>query len=136
MSEEFLKNYEKFVGSITSEVSNDTNILINRLALLEAASNNTNIALLLTSALGIGDEAGEFSGLVKKIVFHNKELTPEVHEHLVRELGDVIWYWVNAARALGVDPHVVIETNVKKLESRYPGGFDAWRSDNKDPDDT
>ena len=48
-----------------------------------------------------------------------------------RELGDIIWYWINP-RALGFDPNEVIEENVNKLKARYPGGeFDVHYSKNR-----
>jgi NTP pyrophosphatase (non-canonical NTP hydrolase) len=53
-----------------------------------------------------------------------------------RELGDVIWYWINACNALGMDPNEVIEENVNKLISRYPGGnFDVHYSENRKEND-
>jgi hypothetical protein len=51
---------------------------------------------------------------------------------MMRELGDIAWYWINACRALGYDPNDVIAENVKKLEARYPGGtFDPYYSENR-----
>ena len=53
-----------------------------------------------------------------------------------RELGDIMWYWVNACRALDLDPNDVIAENVNKLESRYPGGkFDMYYSENRKDND-
>jgi NTP pyrophosphatase (non-canonical NTP hydrolase) len=49
-----------------------------------------------------------------------------------RELGDIMWYWINACTALGLDPNDVIAENVEKLKARYPGGeFDVWHSENR-----
>ena len=74
----------------------------------------------------------EFQEIVKKILFQGKKLSEENHFHMKRELGDIIWYWINACRALGYDPNEVIAENVTKLESRYPGGhFDAFYSENR-----
>ena len=43
-----------------------------------------------------------------------------------------MWYWINSCRALGLDPNEVVEENVNKLKSRYPGGeFDVFYSENR-----
>ena len=83
-------------------------------------------------AFEILDEGGEFDEIVKKMVFQGKPWNEDQRFHLMRELGDVAWYWVNACRAIGVDPNEVIEENVRKLEARYPGGkFDVHHSENR-----
>ena len=129
-----LNKYKDFVEGVTSHASNDLATLVESLKRLE--SSGVNASLLLTASIGMCGEAGEVSELVKKLMFHGKELTPELHVHLQKELGDVIWYWTNACRALGVDPNTVIADNVTKLEARYPGGtFDAWYSDNRKHND-
>jgi len=93
---------------------------------------DVNVPLLITAAMGMCGEAGEFSEIVKKAVFHSKPFTEETLAHAVKELGDSAWYWINACRALGVDPNEVIAANVTKLEARYPGGkFSAEASDNR-----
>ena len=99
----------------------------------EAESNyQVNTALLLTAAIGLAAETGEFAELPKKIVFQGKPCDEDTIFHMKRELGDIMWYWVNACRALGLDPNDVIEENVRKLESRYPGGkFDVHYSENR-----
>ncbi len=77
-------------------------------------------------------ETGEFCELPKKIFFQGKPLNTDTLFHMKRELGDIMWYWVNACRALGLDPNDVVEENVRKLEARYPGGeFDSWFSENR-----
>ena len=97
---------------------------------------DVNIPLLLTACLGLAAESGEFIEIPKKIFFQGKALTDENVYHMKRELGDVIWYWINACRALNLDPNDVIAENVKKLESRYPGGsFDAFYSENRKEND-
>jgi hypothetical protein len=43
-----------------------------------------------------------------------------------------MWYWINACRALRLDPNDVIAENVEKLKSRYPSGeFDVYHSENR-----
>ena len=91
-----------------------------------------NISLLLTSGIGLASETGEFNEIIKKMLFQGKPLTEENRFHMMRELGDIIWYWTNACRSLGYDPNEVIAENVRKLEARYPGGkFDAHYSENR-----
>lgn len=124
-----LHKYQGFVESITSEDSNSTLAYIERLKTLH--EQGLNIALLDTAASGLASEGGEVAEIVKKVKFHGKEFNDDVRFHLKRELGDVIWYWVNACRALDLDPWEVIDENVNKLEARYPGGFSAWLSDNR-----
>lgn len=86
----------------------------------------------MTASTGLGSEGGEFQEIVKKILFQGKPLNEENIFHLKRELGDIMWYWMNACNALGLDPSDVITENVKKLEARYPGGvFDVTQSENR-----
>jgi NTP pyrophosphatase (non-canonical NTP hydrolase) len=86
----------------------------------------------MTASIGLASEGGEFSEIVKKMVFQGKPYNEDNRFHMKRELGDIMWYWVNACRALGYDPNDVIAENVKKLESRYPGGkFDVYHSENR-----
>lgn len=124
-----LNRYTEFVSVVTSNESNDTESLINRLRELDK---DTNISLLATAAIGLASEGGEFNEIVKKMLFQGKPFTAENRFHLMRELGDIMWYWTNACRALGYDPNEVIAENVRKLEARYPGGtFNAWYSENR-----
>ena len=126
-----LNKYKEFVQGVTSTASNETIELCNRLEALENQS-NVNMATLLTGAVGMSSEAGEFAELIKKCVFQGKEMTDDIKKHLASELGDVAWYWINSCRALGVDPNEVIGNNVEKLKARYPGGeFNAFSSENR-----
>ena len=106
-------------------------VLNNTMIELEKES-GVNIALLLTGAIGMASEGGEFSEIVKKCVFQGKPLNDETKFHAKRELGDIMWYWINSCRALGIDPNEVVEENVNKLKARYPGGeFDVHFSENR-----
>ena len=126
-----LNKYQDFVRAVTSDASNFEADLISQLTVLGETS-TVNIALLLTAAIGLAAECGEFAEIPKKCVFQGKPLNEEAIFHMKRELGDVMWYWVNACRALNLDPNDVIAENVRKLESRYPGGsFDAYYSENR-----
>ena len=130
-----LNKYRDFVEAVTSLQSNETGSLSVQLEKLEK-ENNVNMALLLTGAIGIASEGGEFAEIVKKCIFQGKPLDDETQFHAKRELGDIMWYWINSCRALGLDPNEVIAENVKKLEKRYPGGsFDAYYSENRQAGD-
>lgn len=125
-----LNKYSKFVEEVTSNESNDFDHLQKRIQ--ELRSGDFNPSLLLTAAIGLSAEGGEFSEIPKKILFQGKPYNEESRFHMKRELGDIMWYWVNACRALDLDPNDVIAENVRKLESRYPGGsFDAHYSENR-----
>lgn len=133
-----LNKYTTFVEAVTSKASNDLTTFIDRLDQLDANYEDgkhgpdVNVPLLLTAAIGLGSEAGEFQEIVKKIMFQGKPLNEETAFHMKRELGDIIWYWTNACRALHLDPNDVIAENVNKLQSRYPGGhFDPFYSENR-----
>lgn len=126
-----LNKYQNFVEAVTSKESNTHNAFVGRVNEL-SVQGNVNIPLLLTAAIGMAAEMGEFAEIPKKIVFQGKPLNEENIFHMKRELGDVMWYWVNACRALDLDPNDVIAENVRKLEARYPGGsFDPFYSENR-----
>ena len=126
-----LHNYQNFVKEVTSKESNSTHVLNMKLIDLEKES-GVNLALLMTGAIGIASEGGEFSEIVKKCIFQGKPLDDETVYHIKRELGDIMWYWINSCRALDLDPNEVIAENVNKLKSRYPGGeFDVYYSENR-----
>jgi NTP pyrophosphatase (non-canonical NTP hydrolase) len=135
-----LNKYYNFVAEVTSKPSNDLTTFMNRLDELDGnfdSSTNThgpdiNVPLLLTGALGLAAETGEFCEIPKKMLFQGKPLTDENVFHMKRELGDIMWYWINTCRALNLDPNDVIAENVNKLKARYPGGeFDPYYSENR-----
>ena len=126
-----LNKYKDFVQAVTSKESNSTMVLNNKLIDLERES-NVNLALLMTGAIGLSSEGGEFAEIVKKCIFQGKPLDDDTKFHIKRELGDIMWYWINSCRALGLDPNEVLEENVNKLKARYPGGeFDVHYSENR-----
>jgi len=130
-----LNKYKEFVQEVTSNESNSTTHLVRKLEELDN-STDVNLALLLTGSIGIASEGGEFAEIVKKCVFQGKPLDEDTIFHAKRELGDIMWYWINSCRALGLDPDSVVEENVRKLESRYPGGsFDVNYSENRQEGD-
>ena len=134
-----LNRYKDFVEAVTSKPSNDLTTFMDRCDELDGNyigdgvhGPDINVPLLLTACLGLAAESGEFIEVPKKMFFQGKPLTEENVFHMKRELGDIMWYWINACRALNLDPNDVIDENVRKLESRYPGGsFDAHYSENR-----
>jgi NTP pyrophosphatase (non-canonical NTP hydrolase) len=130
-----LKMYQDFVLEVTSAQSKHEYSFTERfdqLSQYQEDRTKINPALLLTAGMGLSAESGEFNEIIKKMFFQGKPLNAENVFHMKRELGDIIWYWMNACTALGLDPNDVINENIKKLESRYPGGsFDAWHSENR-----
>ena len=126
--------YENFVDAVTSDASKDFVYLSDRL--VELDGKGANIERLLTAGVGINAEGGEFLEIIKKMVFQGKPWNDANREHLIIELGDILWYVAQATQALGVSFEEVIERNVKKLESRYPGGqFDIYYSENRQEGD-
>ena len=129
-----LNKYSEFVDGVTSDPSKDFETFIARLKQLQ--SQGANVPRLLTAGIGLASEGGEFDEIVKKIIFQGKEYNADNIFHMKRELGDIIWYWIQACMALGLDPNEVVAENVKKLERRFPGGsFDAWYSENRRDND-
>jgi len=130
-----LTKYTEFVEAVTSDESNNSIDFEKRWKFLNTYS-KVNIPLLLTAALGLSAEAGEFTELPKKILLQGKPLDQDTIFHMKRELGDVIFYWINACRALNLDPDEVIQENITKLEARYPGGkFSIAESENRQDGD-
>jgi NTP pyrophosphatase (non-canonical NTP hydrolase) len=130
-----LNRYAEFTETLASENSKDLESFIENLRFLDSIS-DVNIPLLITSGIGLASEGGEFNEIVKKILFQGKPLNEDNIFHMKRELGDIMWYWVNACNALGLDPNDVIEENVNKLMARYPGGnFDVHYSENRKEND-
>ena len=128
------KNYEKFVDAVTSDASTDFVSLADRL--VELDEKGANIERLLTAGVGINAEGGEFLEIIKKVIFQGKPWNEDNREHLIIELGDLLWYVAQACMALDITFEEVVETNVKKLEKRYPGGqFDIYYSENRAEDD-
>ena len=92
--------------------------------------------LLLQGVMGMSGESGEALDIVKKIMFQGHELNEATKEHLIRELGDVLWYVATTAEALNVQLETVMEVNIDKLRARYPKAFDSERSQHREEGDT
>ena len=122
--------YTHFVDAVTSTPSKDFKSLIDRLGELDREG--ANIERLTTASVGLAAESGEFLEIVKKMVFQGKPWNSDNREHLIIELGDVMWYVAQACMALDISFDEVIEMNVDKLQARYSGGeFDVYKSENR-----
>ncbi len=125
-----MNNYVDFVKQTTSDASLDYAIMATRIAELEAGGTNT--SQLLTAALGLSAEAGEFTEVVKKIVFQGKPYNEDNVFHMKRELGDICWYLAQAFMALDTNFDEILDMNIEKLSARYPDGtFNAYYSENR-----
>jgi len=123
--------YIEFVRQTTSPASSDFAKLLARMTELEA-THDADVPRLLTAALGMSAEAGEFTEVVKKIILQGKPYTEENVFHMKRELGDICWYIAQACMALDTNFREIMEMNYEKLSARYPeGAFDVYRSENR-----
>jgi NTP pyrophosphatase (non-canonical NTP hydrolase) len=125
---DFFSTYSDFVAKVTSEPSMDLDALKRSFDDIESNS-NIKTARLLTAALGLGSETGEFVEIVKKMILQGKPPSDENIFHMKRELGDIMWYWTTACASLDLDPFEVINENQKKLEARYGEKFEINRSE-------
>tara|TARA_B100000073_G_scaffold345198_1_gene353668 strand:+ start:275 stop:685 length:411 start_codon:yes stop_codon:yes gene_type:complete len=124
------ERYEEFVSAVTSNTSTNFVDFADRIGELDRQG--ANIERLLTAGVGINAEGGEFLEIIKKMVFQGKPWNEDNREHLILELGDIMWYVANAIKSLETTFDEVIATNVKKLEKRYPGGeFNVYQSENR-----
>ena len=125
------EKYLDFVAGVTSPASSNFADLLRRLSALEADA-DCDIPHLLTAALGLAAESGEFTEVVKKIILQGKPYNVDNVFHMKRELGDICWYIAQACMALDTTFDEIIEMNVEKLKARYPGGeFDVHKSENR-----
>ena len=125
-----INDYAKFVDSTTSDQSKNFLAFIGSTSDLEA-QDNINVPRVLTAAIGMLAESGEFTEILKKMVFQGKEFNEDNRFHMKRELGDILWYWIQGCIALGYTPDEVMDENIKKLEARYPNGFEVARSEKR-----
>ena len=123
--------YLQFVDAVTSNESKNYYDFAQRIAILQDRDDFPT-ERLLTAAVGMSAESGEFTEVIKKIIFQGKPVNEENLFHLKRELGDIMWYVAQACMGLGVSFNEIVEMNVEKLEARYPGGnFDVHYSENR-----
>ena len=124
------QKYTEFVDAVTSNESKGSEAFTVRLR--ELYAEGLPVERLLTAAVGMSAESGEFTEVVKKMIFQGKPVNDENIFHLKRELGDIMWYVAQACMALDTDFNEIIEMNVDKLKARYPGGeFDVHHSENR-----
>jgi NTP pyrophosphatase (non-canonical NTP hydrolase) len=122
--------YCEFVNEVTSNATKYTDKFVDRVN--ELGEQGVEIQRLLTAAVGITAEGGEFTEIVKKIAFQGKPFNDQNREHMIVELGDVMWYIAQACIALGVSFDDIAIRNVNKLSARYPEGtFEVFRSENR-----
>ena len=124
----FFSTYTDFVTKVTSDPSIELDALKQSFDQIEEHS-SIKTPRLLTAALGLGSETGEFVEIVKKMFLQGKPPSDENIFHMKRELGDIMWYWVTACAALGLDPYEVISENQEKLAARYGEKFEVQRSE-------
>ena len=125
------ERYLDFVAGVTSQPSTDLPTLLSRMTELDV-SDDADIPRLLTAALGLTAESGEFTEVIKKFILQGKPYNEDNVFHLKRELGDICWYLAQACMALDTTFDEIIEMNVEKLKARYPGGeFDVHNSENR-----
>ena len=118
MSQNFLQEYTDFVDKVTSEASKSSGKMSERIDYLN--SKNVEVSRLFTAGIGLSGEVGEFNEIIKKIVFQAKTFDSVTHEHMKKELGDIMWYVTQACLALKVDLSDVIIANKDKLSKRFP----------------
>ena len=131
MSEEikkFFTTYTDFVTKVTSNPSIELDALKTSFDEIEKKP-GIKTPRLLTAALGLGSETGEFVEIVKKMFLQGKPPSDDNIFHMKRELGDIMWYWVTACAALELDPYEVISENQEKLAARYGEKFEVGRSE-------
>lgn len=129
------EKYKEFVNAVTSRESKDSYDFGKRVVdLIE--KNNFPVERLLTASVGMCAEAGEFTEIIKKIIFQGKPVNEDNLFHLKRELGDIMWYVMQACMGLDISLDEIVQMNIDKLKARYPGGeFDAHYSENRQEGD-
>jgi len=132
-----LNDYEMFVDNKTSAPSKDIDVFVERINELQVNADDIGVELmqLITASTGLPAEAGEFTEIVKKVLFQGKPLDEATKFHLKRELGDIMFYWAMSCTALGYTPQEIIDENVDKLKARYKEGFTEDESNNREDGD-
>ena len=125
-----MDKYALFVDGVTSDPSKDYQSFLKSLSTLDGEGSN--IHRLLTAAVGVSAEGGEFMEIVKKICFQGKPYSDDNIDHMKTELGDILWYIGQACIALGTSFDELTLLNVNKLVARYPEEqFNVMRSENR-----
>lgn len=87
---------------------------------------------IFNACLGLSGEVGEFNDMIKKWVFHEKELDIE---HLKKECGDILWYIAMMCHSFNWNLEEIMEMNIDKLKARYPQGFDIFLANHRSKKD-
>jgi NTP pyrophosphatase (non-canonical NTP hydrolase) len=125
------QKYIEFVRQTTSPASTDLAQLLSRMTQLDVEA-DADVPRLLTAALGMSAEAGEFTEVIKKVFLQGKPYNEENAFHLKRELGDICWYLAQACMALDTNFDEILQMNYEKLSARYPEGtFSVYKSENR-----
>lgn len=125
------QKYIEFVKQVTSPASSNFNQLVSRMNELDSDA-KVDVPRLLTAALGISAEGGEFVEIVKKILLQGKPCNEDNIIHMKRELGDMCWYMAQACMALDTTFDEILRMNYEKLSARYPEGtFSVYKSENR-----
>ena len=120
------KEYAQFVYEVTSNSSKYFPDFEKRITELEDA--DIDLPPLLTAALGLTGEAGEFADHVKKLIFHGKnDYDTDRREKMILELGDVMWYVMQGCSGLNITLEELIQRNIDKLSARHSEG--VFKSD-------
>ena len=115
------QKYSEFVNAVTSDASTDFLALSDRL--VELDEKGANIERLLTAGVGINAEGGEFLEIIKKMIFQGKPFNADNKEHMIIELGDLMWYVTQACMALEVSLDALILTVLELvIDNLVPGG--------------
>lgn len=129
-----MDKYLQFVNYVTSDTSKSYGLFTQRLD--ELTNSGLNVNRILTGAVGLSAESGEFMEIVKKIIFQGKPFNADNRDHMITELGDVMWYVAQVCLALNISIDEVVHKNVAKLLKRYPEGvFDVLKSEIRATDD-
>ena len=133
MDGDLLKDYQEFVDEVSSDATKNIDDFGDAVDIVEECG--VEPTRLLTASIGLSGEVCEFNDIVKKCFFQGKEMDEDVVTHLKSELGDVMWYVAQGCLALDTSIEELIDINTAKLEKRYPGGFDEFRSENRAEED-
>lgn len=83
---------------------------------------------VLNAALGLSGEVGELNDMLKKWIFHEKQLDID---HAKKEAGDICWYLAMLCESFGWNLDEIMQINIDKLKARYPEGFDTYRANHR-----
>ena len=130
---DLLNDNQEFVDEVSSDATKNLDDFIDATEIVDEQGVET--SRLLTACIGLSGEVGEFNDIVKKCIFQGKEMDEDTVTHLKSELADIMWYVAQGCLALDTSIEELIDINTAKLEKRYPGGFDEFRSENRAEED-